>query len=108
MTCVFCERIEKGEYDYGDYYSVAFRPLNPVTGNHWLAVPMVHVPDALSVPQVTGNTFQFAALLAKELDVGDCNLITSAGKAATQSVLHLHVHIIPRVEFDGLKLPWTE
>ncbi len=35
------------------------------------------------------------------------NLITSKGEAATQSVFHLHVHIVPRQEGDRLPLPWT-
>jgi histidine triad (HIT) family protein len=105
--CVFCERIEKGEYDYGDYYSVAFRPLKPVTENHWLVVPMLHVADAMTAPQVTGSTFQFASVLAHELKLGSCNLITSAGIPATQSIFHFHVHVVPRQAEDGLKLPWT-
>jgi histidine triad (HIT) family protein len=39
--------------------------------------------------------------------IGQYNFITSAGKAATQSVMHLHIHIVPRQEGDGLLLPWS-
>ena len=35
------------------------------------------------------------------------NLITSIGAAATQTVFHLHVHVVPRHEGDGLLLPWS-
>ena len=35
------------------------------------------------------------------------NLITSKGREATQSVFHLHVHVVPRAAGDGLPLPWT-
>ncbi|MEU3978362.1 HIT family protein [Streptomyces bacillaris] len=35
------------------------------------------------------------------------NLITSKGAEATQSVYHLHVHIVPRRDGDNLPLPWT-
>jgi histidine triad (HIT) family protein len=35
------------------------------------------------------------------------NLSTSKGEAATQSVFHLHVHVVPRQEGDRLPLPWT-
>ena len=34
-------------------------------------------------------------------------LITNIGPAATQSVWHLHVHVVPRTEGDGLLLPWS-
>ena len=34
------------------------------------------------------------------------NLITSRGRAATQSVFHLHLHLVPRADNDGLALPW--
>jgi histidine triad (HIT) family protein len=38
----------------------------------------------------------------------DFNLITSRGKFATQTILHTHIHYVPRRENDGLFLPWTE
>jgi histidine triad (HIT) family protein len=43
---------------------------------------------------------------ASELAVAPCNLITSAGREATQSVFHLHLHVVPRRENDRLALPW--
>jgi histidine triad (HIT) family protein len=105
--CPFCQRIENGEYDHDDGFSVAFEPLSPVTPGHLLVVPRQHVSSALAGPAVAGNALKFAAYLANRLDIGAANFITSAGKAATQSVFHLHVHIIPRTENDGLALPWT-
>jgi histidine triad (HIT) family protein len=43
---------------------------------------------------------------AAELATPPCNIITSAGTEATQTVFHLHVHIVPREAGDGLELPW--
>lgn len=37
----------------------------------------------------------------------DANIITSKGSLATQTVFHLHVHLVPRAAGDGLPLPWT-
>lgn len=87
---------------------VAFHPLNPVTDGHLLVVPREHAVNFMHKPQVTGLTAAFAANLAANwMGGGDANLITSAGGYATQTVRHLHFHIVPRRRADGLALPWT-
>lgn len=106
-ACPFCKRIKAGEFDYHDYYNVAFRPLNPVTPGHFLVVPRTHVMNALDGPSYAGRAMAFAAKLAQDMGLGACNFIISAGGAATQTVYHLHVHVVPRKEGDGLALPWT-
>jgi len=104
--CPFCLRISQKEYDGSSGYSVHFEPLGPVVPGHRLFVPRIHLADATENPYITGRTFEDAAKFA--LDQGqEFNLITSAGKAATQSILHLHIHYVPRIEGDGLHLPWT-
>lgn len=105
--CPFCKRIKNGEYDYWDRYSVAFQPLNPVTNGHFLVVPRTHVDNALTGATYAGRALTLAAKLAADMDLTDCNFITSAGSSATQTVRHLHVHAVPRREGDGLALPWT-
>lgn len=82
--------------------AIAIVPLGPVVDGHLLVIPTTHVVDALHDPAVTGATFRRAAEIAPH----PCNLITNAGRVATQSVFHLHVHIVPRAEDDGLALPW--
>ena len=105
--CPFCGRIERGEFDYDDRHSVAFRPLNPVTPGHFLVVPRRHVSHALESPALAGLALQFAVHLATRMDLAAVNFITSAGAEATQTVFHLHLHAVPRREGDGLALPWT-
>jgi histidine triad (HIT) family protein len=104
--CPFCDRIERGEYEaaYGD--SVAFAPLNPVTPGHLLVVPRKHVADAFEVPSVTAQVMEAAAFIGGGR-YDSCNVITSVGAPATQSVRHLHLHLVPRRDGDGLHLPWT-
>lgn len=87
--------------------AVAIRPHHPVTPGHILVLPRVHVRDASESTEVTSMTFGAAALTAVALGIPHYNLITSVGAPATQTVLHLHVHVVPRLEGDGLKLPWT-
>lgn len=105
--CPFCGRIDRGEFDYHDDWSVAFQPLNPVTPGHFLVVPRKHVASALESPLHAGHAAAFAAELAGLMDLDAFNLITSSGSAATQTVRHLHWHVVPRREDDGLHLPWT-
>lgn len=105
--CVFCGRVRRGEYDHEDDFHVAFEPLNPVTPGHLLVIPRAHISSAFADPRAAGSALRFAGYLANRLDIGAANFITSAGKAATQTVFHLHVHIVPRREGDGLALPWT-
>jgi histidine triad (HIT) family protein len=107
-SCAFC-RIVRGDAPAALVrawpYALAFVPLNPVTPGHVLVVPRRHVRDVSDDPATSAMTMQAAAELAQE--VGPCNVITSAGTEATQTVFHLHLHIVPRCANDGLSLPWT-
>lgn len=105
--CPFC-RIADGDPD-GQVLARAFgcmifAPLNPVTRGHALVVPEVHVEDFAQNPAVSGAAMMAAATWVGD---GDFNVITSKGFSATQSVPHLHIHVVPRVPGDGLRLPWT-
>ncbi|MCX4690752.1 HIT family protein [Kitasatospora purpeofusca] len=85
--------------------TIAIVPLEPVTDGHVIVLPTRHVPDAALEPVVTGLTMRRAAELAQR--AGAANLITSIGAEATQTVPHLHIHLVPRRAHDGLALPWT-
>lgn len=109
-TCPFCE-IAAGRapatfvYTWPD--ALAFVPHNPVTKGHTLVIPRVHVADFATDPEVSAATMRRAAEAASGIRPdGPMNLITSWGSAATQSVFHLHLHLVPRAENDGLALPW--
>jgi histidine triad (HIT) family protein len=110
--CVFCRIVRGLEHANIVWHwpsAIAFRPLNPVTKGHVLVVPRSHVPDFRTDPVVSGETMRCAAELAKLYwpDGKAVNLITSSGAEATQTVFHLHIHLVPRRAGDGLQLPWT-
>lgn len=107
--CPFCKRIDSGDYDdwLKRFDAVTFEPLNPVTPGHRLVIPRIHVPSALGHPAIAADTMAAAVVTATRYEVGDCNFITSAGPAATQTIRHLHIHVVPRRDDDGLHLPWT-
>jgi len=110
-SCPFCDIVTgQSETEVLSFDQAAdtlmFRPLNPVVPGHLLVIPRTHVTDFADDPRVTEKVMGSAARYAREIG-GDFNLITSKGEAATQSVFHLHVHLVPRHERDGLPLPWT-
>ena len=108
--CPFCQRIAAGDYDRrisGRLDAVTFEPLNPVTAGHRLVVPVTHVTSALGHPAIAADAMAAAVLVAGHYGIRECNFITSAGTAATQTVMHLHIHVVPRRDGDGLHLPWT-
>lgn len=107
--CPFCQRITAGEYDHDlspHGLQAVFEPLNPVTPGHLLVVPWVHVESAAADPHVAGEVLGYAARVVQHFGI-QANIITSVGPDATQSVFHLHAHIVPRRAGDGLALPWT-
>lgn len=109
--CVFCDIVEgKAPATIVKSWpdALAFTPLDPVTIGHTLVVPRVHVANFTTDPDVTMRTMARAAMLAREMEpAGHWNLITSKGQHATQTVEHLHVHLVPRRLGDELPLPWT-
>jgi histidine triad (HIT) family protein len=106
--CVFC-RIVDGEEPativWQDDRSLVIVPLNPVANGHVIALPRQHATDFTDRWLETANAMYAAFQYASGIG-DDFNIITSKGRAATQSVFHLHVHVVPRREGDGLALPW--
>ncbi|MGX1913621.1 HIT family protein [Streptomyces phaeochromogenes] len=107
--CPFCQIIHDGApaaivREWSD--ALAIRPRSGgCTDGHLLVLPHGHVPDFTTDPVVSATVQLRAAELAQELG-GQWNYLTSCGPDATQTVLHLHGHLVPRTADDGLALPW--
>jgi histidine triad (HIT) family protein len=85
--------------------------ISPATRGHALVIPRVHSRDIFEASaedlQATALAAQRLARRAKErLGADGVNLLNSAGRAAWQTVFHLHIHMIPRYRDDPLRLPW--
>lgn len=109
-TCVFCEILigqQPATVLRQWSNAIAIEPLNPVTPGHALIIPRAHVRDFTESPAICADTFHRAAEYAEQQHIFPANLLTSAGREATQTIFHLHVHVIPRRDGDGLTLPWT-
>lgn len=113
IDCVFCDIVnEVGAAQIIASWDdcIAFVPLGAAAPGHTLVIPRLHVRDALVDPDVTAYVMRRAAQLARrigaEIGVEEVNLLTSAGVEATQTVMHLHVHIVPRGQRDKLPRRW--
>jgi histidine triad (HIT) family protein len=113
--CLFC-KIVAGEVPATvvaeDERTVAFMDINPGTRGHALVVPRRHAVDLGEVGEedlgACALAAQRLARRAREaLGADGVTLMNSWGRAAWQSVLHFHVHVIPRYAGDPLQLPWT-
>jgi histidine triad (HIT) family protein len=117
-ACPFCAFDRRGNEPAGGYVYwddvdevMAFEPLKPHTPGHTLVCPIRHYESVLDAPgHVVREVMleaQRLALRMVENGADGVNIITSAGEAATQTVMHWHVHLIPRYAGDRLAgWPW--
>jgi histidine triad (HIT) family protein len=109
MSCLFCQ-IAAGELDadfvYDDEHAVAFLDHRPVFPGHVLLVPRKHVITLADLPAGdVGTFFQIAQRLERAVERGmeaDGSFV-AINNVVSQSVPHLHVHLVPRRKKDGLK-----
>ena len=111
--CVFCA-ITAGTAEasvvHRDELVIAFMDIRPVTPGHLLVVPIEHAVGLADVARrAAARMFEVGRELA--LDVrrsgvraDGVNLFLADGEAAGQEVLHVHLHVIPRFEGDGLRV----
>ncbi|MDA2892933.1 HIT family protein [Mycolicibacterium sp. BiH015] len=111
MSCVFCA-IVAGEapaitiYEDDDY--LAILDIRPFTRGHTLVIPKVHTVDLTDTPAETlGAMMAIGQRIAKAarlsgLHADGNNIAVNDGKAAFQTVFHIHLHVVPRRDGDKL------
>jgi histidine triad (HIT) family protein len=110
--CIFCN-IVSGEVEskkvYEDENFLGFLDINPMVKSHTLIIPKKHFKTILDIPISLGNEMVEAVkkvaldLIEKKKGEG-FNVLVNNFEVSGQVVPHLHVHIIPRSEGDGLKI----
>ncbi len=112
--CLFC-KIIAGEIPCFNLFendeTLAFMDINPANEGHALVIPKEHSRDvhAVSDAAITATVTtakKIAAAIDKTLNPDGLNLLQCNGPAAAQSVFHFHMHVLPRLEGDELKLNW--
>lgn len=115
--CPFCAIVhgldQSARIVYRDDTVVAFLPTDPATLGHTLVVPRKHIPDIWALDESTARAIGVASLsiadaIRNALHPEGLNVIQSNGEAATQTVPHLHVHLVPRWSNDTVGPIWPE
>ena len=108
-NCLFC-RIVSGELPatvvYEDENSVAFLDHRPLFHGHTLLVPREHVETFADLPaSLVTPYFKAAQLLSRAVQsaLDAEGTFVAMNNRVSQSVPHLHVHVVPRRRKDGLK-----
>lgn len=108
-TCVFCQ-IARGELAahvvLDEPHVVAFLDRSPIFHGHCLVVPRLHIRTLPEVPRdLLEPLFSAAQRIATavEAGLGAEGTFVAMNNKISQSVPHLHVHVVPRRKKDGLR-----
>ena len=110
MDCIFCGIVNGSlptELIYEGEEIVAFRDITPQAPTHVLIVPREHIESVAQLDEehaaLLGEMFLAANTIARQEGIGESGyrLVFNCGRAAGQSVDHLHLHLL-----GGRKLGW--
>ena len=108
--CAFC-RIAAGEEDVAwvvldEPHALAFLDHRPLFPGHCLLIPREHFETLADLPQgLLEPFFSTAQLLSRAIPdaMGKPGSFVAMNNVVSQSVPHLHVHVVPRKPKDGLR-----
>ncbi|MBQ7840546.1 MAG: HIT family protein [Lachnospiraceae bacterium] len=113
--CIFC-KIANGEIPsrtiYEDEMFRVILDMGPAARGHALILPKEHFANLYELPEEwCAKAFvlakKMAALMTDKLGCDGFNLVQNNGEVAGQTVLHFHIHLIPRYKDDGQKIGWN-
>ncbi len=114
--CIFCKLangIIPTNTVYEDEDFKVILDVAPAAKGHSLVLLKQHFENALVADEeLLGKAMVLAAkvgnAMKKALGCDGVNILQNNGVAAGQTVFHLHIHVIPRWDNDGLELNWKQ
>ena len=103
--CLFCDSKKSGIAHENDLAYASYDSY-PVSDHHCLIIPKRHIKDYFDMTNdeliACNDLIQIVKneILSKDLNVKGFNIGTNSGKIAGQSIMHCHIHLIPRREGD--------
>ena len=103
--CVFCEDIEKDRVLFETTQWIAMYDKYPVSKGHVLLIPKEHYKTFFDLPEQLTNSIPYwikhiKNILDDKYHPSGYNIGVNCGKSAGQTVMHCHIHIIPRYDGD--------
>jgi len=108
-ACKFCQIVSRAlaaAIVFEDSLSLAFLDNRPLFSGHTLLIPKHHYETLGDLPaELAGAFFTNVQLLARAVETGMHaeGSFVAINNRVSQSVPHLHVHIVPRRKKDGLR-----
>ena len=109
MGCVFCDIVAdqtKGACVYETDDVLAFLDIKPLFPGHVLVVPKRHAVTLTDLlPDEIGPLFTAVQRIARAVPaaLGCQGTFMANNNTVSQTVFHLHIHVVPRTKGDGLK-----
>ncbi|MBR1861354.1 MAG: HIT family protein [Lachnospiraceae bacterium] len=112
--CIFC-KIANGEIPsntvYEDEDFRAILDMGPAAKGHTLLLPREHADNLFELPDDLASKALVTAKavgkkIKEKLGADGLNIVQNNGEIAGQTVMHFHIHIIPRYKNDGQKIGW--
>jgi histidine triad (HIT) family protein len=112
--CVFCRIVAKqipASVVHEDERTLAFMDLGQVNPGHVLVAAKAHVDNVYGLEDavaaaVSRSVVRVARAIREAFSPQGLSVYQANGRAAGQTVLHYHVHLVPRHEGDGMSLVW--
>jgi histidine triad (HIT) family protein len=112
--CVFCRIVAKeipATVVHEDEHTLAFMDIGQVNPGHVLVALKRHADNIYALDDgQAGAVFRAAARVARAIrgafEPQGLSVYQANGVAAGQTVFHLHIHLVPRYEGDGMALTW--
>jgi histidine triad (HIT) family protein len=112
---IFCKIVSGEEPSvqlYSDRETSAFMDKYPANDGHCLVIPKRHYETVFDMPpndfaKVARTVVKIARGVHRGLQPGGLSLVQANGPIAGQSVMHVHVHVLPRRQDDNLLINWS-
>jgi histidine triad (HIT) family protein len=104
-NCIFCEIANRKipcVKIYEDERTLAFADINPITSGHTLVIPKTHAVNLLDITPgdlaaVHQSCQRIGTAIMKAFKAPGLTMLQLSGAVAGQTVMHYHVHLIPRL-----------